>query len=206
MAQRVFGITGGIASGKSQVELFLSRFFPVIDADQVAREVVAPGSEGLAAVVAAFGEGVLLANGGLDRGKMRGLISRDREAQLRLNGILHPRIGVTILEKLEALGDALPVFVSAALMIESGSYKRYEAVILVTAPLEIRVRRLLVRDGMDEALARQLIEKQMPDEEKRRFATVEVVNDGDLACLESRVRACLQQLKVDLPQAGAAFS
>jgi len=192
---RAVGITGGIASGKSAVEALLSAF-PVIDADRVSREVVAPGQPGLQAIVDAFGDGVLQEDGQLDRSKLRHWIARDAEAQKRLNSILHPIIGEAIEAKLAELAKEPVVFVSAALMLETGSYRRYDDVILVTAPESIRLERLMARDGMSQATARQLMAKQWSDSRKREFATVEIVNDSDFATLAARTRAALAELGI----------
>lgn len=192
---RVIGITGGIASGKTAVENFLAAF-PVINADDVSREVVAPGQPGLAAIVEHFGEEILQADGTLNRKALRRIIARDQAAQQQLNQMLHPRIGAAIQAKLAALQHEPVVFVSAALMMETGSYQRYDAVILVSAPTEIRLARLLARDQMDVEVAKALMAKQWPDEKKRPLATVEIVNDGDLELLLQRTQAALATLGI----------
>lgn len=192
---RVLGLTGGIASGKSAVADLLSSV-PHIDADQVSRQVVAPGRDGLAAVVAAFGTDVLTDKGTLNRGKLRQMIATDREHQTRLNQILHPRIRQEIQRQLHTLAaeEHDVALVSAALMLETGSYRDYDAVILVTAPEPVRLKRLLARDGMDAATARQLMAKQWSDERRRPYATVEIVNDGDMATLRHRTAAAMAKL------------
>lgn len=192
---RAVGLTGGIASGKSAVESLLYAF-PVIDADRVSREVVAPGQPGLAAIVNAFGEGVLQPDGQLDRAKLRRWIAEDGRAQTRLNAILHPLIGAAIEAKMASLKEEPVVFISAALMMETGSFRRYDDVILVTAPESIRLERLMARDGMAEETARQLMARQWPDARKRELATVEIVNDGDMAVLADRTRAALAALGI----------
>ncbi|CAM2006906.1 dephospho-CoA kinase [Acanthopleuribacter pedis] len=191
----VVGLTGGIASGKSQVERLLAERFPVIDADVVAREVVAPGQPALAAIAEAFGPSVIADDGALDRARMRVLISENGECRERLNQIVHPRIYQSIEAKLEALRPHhQAAFVSAALMIETGSFRKYDRVLLVTAPAELRLARLQARDGMPEALAQKLMAAQAPDPEKRRHADVEIVNDGDLVALAERTEAALVEL------------
>lgn len=198
---RVFGITGSIAAGKTSVTDMLAAHWPVVDADLVSREVVAPGSLGLAQVAAAFGPEVLDASGALNRTYLRGLIAESGEAQQRLNGILHPLIIAAIKDKLAALQAAghTVAFVSAALMLETGSYRNYDGVVLVTADEEVRLARLLRRDGMDEAAARKLMARQMPEAEKRRFARVVIANDGNLDDLRRETAAALAEL-------GLAFS
>jgi len=196
---RTIGITGGIASGKSVLTELLADY-PVIDADQVSREAVAPGQPGLAAIAREFGPETLLPDGSLDRAKLRDMIARDPSAQKRLNAILHPLIHQAIGDKLAELAasGAELAFVSAALMIETGSYRRYDAVILVTAPFETRLQRLMRRDGMSEEAARGLMARQWTDEQKRPYADVTVVNDGDLEQLRRRAREALAQLGVAL--------
>lgn len=193
---KVFGITGGIASGKSTVESFLQPH-PIIDADQVSRDVVQPGMPGLEQIRAAFGDAMLLQDGTLNRAALRNRIASDGAAQQQLNHILHPIIIAEIKARLAKLAENHAVaFVSAALMMESGSFRNYDGVILVTAPAGVRLARLLERDGMAEASARALMARQMPDEEKRKFCTVEIVNDGDLEALARKTREALARLGI----------
>ncbi len=193
---KVYGLTGSIASGKSTVAELLQLYWPVIDADQVSRDVVRLGSEGLAAVVEAFGEEVLLADGTLDRKRLRLLIATDDMQRKRLNDLMHPRIAVEIkrqLEELSASGHDLAI-VSAALMLETGSYRGYDKVILVVSPKASRLLRLLSRDGMDEASAKSLMAKQMPDEQKRSYTDLVIENDGTLAQLAERTWCLMSSL------------
>ncbi len=195
---RVIGLTGGIASGKSSVSNIL-KHYPHVDADLVSRRVVSPGMPGLQQIFATFGSKILHEDGRLDRGAMRSLIARDSQAQQQLNAILHPIIIDAIkqeLKALEAQGEAL-AFVSAALMMESGSYKNYDAVILISAPWEIRLKRLLERDGMDRGAAILLMNRQWRDEKRRSLATCEIINDGSLEDLKARTREALEKLDID---------
>lgn len=185
---RVYGLTGSIASGKSAVAALLEAYWPVIDADLVSREVVRLGSEGLAAVVAAFGSEILLEDGSLDRAGLRRRIALDEAARQCLNGIMHPRIAAAVqgrLGDLAAEGHELAI-VSAALMLETGSFRNYDRVILVCSPAETRLQRLLARDGMDEASARRLMASQMAEETKRQYTDLVIENDGNLAELRDR--------------------
>jgi dephospho-CoA kinase len=185
---KTVGLTGGIACGKSTVATILrARGIPVVDADVVAREVVARGTPGLQAVAARFPGAV--ADGALDRAALRDVVSRSDEARRDLEAILHPLIGARILEMLAALerGGAPLAFVEAALMIETKSYRRYDAVVVVAASPDAQLRRLMVRDGMREEDARRFIATQMPLVEKKKLATVVIDNDGDLAALEAAV-------------------
>ena len=198
---RTVGVTGGIASGKSAVCRLLAPY-PVIEADQVARDMVAPGSEGLAQVVEAFGQDILQADGHLDRRAMRNRIAQSTEAQQKLNQLLHPLIRKSIAQQIEDLartGETI-AFVSAALMLETGSYKHYQGVLLVTCPESIRLQRLVQRDGMDETAAKNLMAKQWPDEKKTPFATAIIANDSDFNALKSRTWTALKTMSIPLPK------
>lgn len=198
---QTYGITGSIASGKSTVAHLLEQYWPVIDADVVARDVVAVNSEGLAAVVAAFGPEILQQDGSLDRVKLRGLIAAQASAQQQLNQIMHPRIADMIVQQLRTLAEqgCELAFVSAALMLETGSYQRYGGVILVCAPETVRFQRLLARDHMDETSARQLMARQMPDAKKRGYTDLIIENDSTLEALEARTRSLMAGLGWPLP-------
>lgn len=198
---QTFGLTGGIASGKSTVAGMLAAY-PHIDADLVSREVVKPGTPGLSQIEAAFGGEVLTSDGKLDRARLRAIIAASKPAQQKLNAILHPIIIQTIKDHLESLKKAgEPIaFVSAALMMESGSYKNYDAIILVTAPEAMRLERLLARDGMDLESARNLMAKQWTDEKRSALATVEIANTGDLDHLRQETRKALKKLGIVEPE------
>lgn len=186
----VVGLTGGIASGKSTVGRRLAALgVPVIDADRVARDVVAPGEPALRAIVQAFGPTALDTDGALDRAGMRARIAGDPEARRTLEAITHPAIFLRIAEGLQALaaaGEPVAV-VEAALMVETGSYRNYGDVVVVTCTPESQLRRLMKRDGMDEAAARALIATQLPLADKVAVATHVLHNDGDLASLMAQV-------------------
>jgi dephospho-CoA kinase len=191
---KTVGLTGGIASGKSTVaRLLIARGHPVLDADQIAREVVAPGTEGLAEVALRFGGGVLAADGSLDRRALRDLVASSPEARRDLERITHPRIAAVVLERLALLSAAgTPLaFVEAALMVETGSSRRYDALVVVVAEPAIQLARLMARDAMDEASARRFIATQMPLEEKVSHATFVIHNSGDEAALAREVDAML---------------
>ena len=199
---KVYGLTGNIASGKSAVCHFLKeRGIPYIEADEVAREVVNPGSEGLRLVIDTFGPSFLLPNGSLDRAALRGHIANSLQAQQKLNQILHPLIAQSIQDKLEhfrATGTDC-VVVSAALMVESGSYRDYDAILFVSASPELRLARVLARDSMDEATARNLMAKQWSDDKKRHYANAVIENEGSLELLFQRVREAFAVLGHPLP-------
>jgi len=168
------GLTGSIGVGKSFVaSVFIELGCHVLDADQTAREVVMPGTRGLQALVDAFGQDILTTDGTLDRKRLGALIFADQSQRERLNHILHPFIIVRQDEILNAWESEDPDgigIVDAALMIESGGYKRFDKLIVVHCRPEVQLERLMLRDKLsrDEALRR--INSQMPQEEKQKFA------------------------------------
>jgi dephospho-CoA kinase len=187
----IVGLTGGIAAGKSTVARILTGMgVPVIDADQVARAVVARGEPALASIVDTFGPGVLAADGTLDRAALRKRIVRDPDARRRLEAITHPAIRARIAERvreLEQEGRTI-VVVEAALLVETGSYRDYPILVVVTASPEVQVARLVARDGVSEREARDTLRAQLPVEDKEAVATHVIRNDGDRDALEARVR------------------
>lgn len=185
----LFGLTGGIASGKSSVGRRLAaRGLPVIDADLVAREVVGKGSEGLAAVVEAFGPGVLAADGSLDRKSLATVVFGDEAARKRLERILHPRISVRTMQRaseLGAAGEPLACY-EAALLVENGLADAFRPLVVVAAPEGVQVARAAARDAAGEDEVRARIRAQMPLEAKIAVADHVIRNDGSLADLEAR--------------------
>jgi dephospho-CoA kinase len=168
------GLTGSIGVGKSFVtSVFVELGCRVLDADQTAREVVMPGTPGLKALVEAFGEDILTTDGMLDRKRLGALIFADQSKRVLLNHILHPFIIARqdeILNGWEAEDPKGIGIVDAALMIESGGYKRFDKLIVVHCRPEVQLERLMLRDKLsrDEALRR--INSQMPQEEKQKYA------------------------------------
>jgi dephospho-CoA kinase len=145
----------------------------VLDADHAAREVVAPGSKGLSAVVRAFGEGILQKDGTLDRQQLGSLIFDDQGKRQLLNSILHPYVIALQDEQLrewESLDPGGIAVVDAALMIESGGYKRFDKLIVVHCRPEVQIERLLARDKVTREEAQKRIDSQMPQEAKQQFA------------------------------------
>lgn len=178
---RTIGLTGGIACGKSSVAgLLRRRGVPVLDADQVARNVLAPGSPGLARVVERFGAAVLQPDGSLDRKALGALVVADPRARADLEGFTHPAIWLAMeswLDGQRAAGAEVAV-VEAALMVETGSYRRYDAMVVVRSRPETQVARLVATRGMEESTAVAWLATQMPMEEKARLADAVVDNDG----------------------------
>jgi dephospho-CoA kinase len=168
------GLTGSIATGKSFVSGVLEELgCRVIDADRVAREVVAPGTEGLRRVVEAFGQKVLTPEGALDRKTLGGIVFADVKLRELLNSILHPLIIAAQDARLREFEEAEPegvAVVDAALMIESGGYRRFDKLIVVHCRPEIQRQRLIERDGISAEEAGRRIAAQMPQGEKLRYA------------------------------------
>ena len=168
------GLTGSIGVGKSFVARVLAELgCHVLDADQVARAVVAPGSAGLSAVVVAFGEGVLQKDGTLDRQQLSSLIFADQSKRQLINSILHPYIIALQDEQLrewEALDSEGIAVVDAALMIESGGFKRFDKLIVVHCRPEVQIGRLMARNNLTREEAQKRIDAQMPQEAKQKFA------------------------------------
>jgi dephospho-CoA kinase len=193
----LFGLTGGIASGKSVVAArFRARGVPVLDADALAREVVAKGSEGLAEVVAAFGPGVLTASGDLDRKRVADIVFHDASARAKLNAITHPRVAALSMQRaaeLGARGEPL-VGYEAALLVENGMYEMLRPLVVVSAPEDVQVARAVVRDTAKEDDVRARIRAQLPLAQKVAVADVVVENTGSLAELEARADDALDQV------------
>jgi dephospho-CoA kinase len=193
----LFGLTGGIASGKSAVATRLrARGLPVLDADALAREVVAAGTEGLAAVVEAFGSAVLTSAGELDRKRIADIVFADPAARAKLNAIVHPRIGaLTALRttELAARGEPLACY-EAALIVENGLAEMFRPLVVVSAPEALQIARSIARDGATEAEARARLSAQMPLATKAAAADIVLENTGTLAELSERTDAMLERI------------
>lgn len=198
MAIRVFGLTGGLASGKSTVAArFRARGVPVIDADQIAREVVEPGSEGLDRVVEAFGEGVLAPDGSLDRAKLGDLVFAAPERRRALNGILHPRIAALSAQRIAALdaaGEPLACY-EAALLVENYLGDAFRPLVVVAVPPEVQIARARLRDGSTEEQARARVAAQLPLATKIAAADHVIDNAGDAAATERRADEVLDAIR-----------
>ena len=193
---RLIGLTGGIATGKSTVSRRLAeRGLPVIDADQLAREVVAPGQPALAEIAQRF-PGVVSADGVLDRKALGARIFADPSERAALNAITHPRIQQAVVERSIALAEAgAPVAVyDAPLLIENRLHEDLDGVILVVAPPEVQRARLMARDGSGAPDAEARIAAQLPLTEKRRHATWLIDNGGSLEATLAQVDALADTL------------
>ncbi len=185
----VIGLTGGIASGKSVVAAILrDEQIEVVDADRLAREVVAPGSEGLQEVVTAFGAGILNADGGLDREALGRVVFADAHARQRLEAITHPRIGRLSAERLTAAqrGSGAYVVYEAPLLVETGAHRRFAALVVVSATSATQIARAASRDGLDHVDAQARIAAQLPLLTKTEVADWVIENDGSLEDLRTR--------------------
>ncbi len=181
------GLTGGIGSGKSTVAALLAaRGAVVVDADRIAREVLDPGTPGLAAVVGAFGPGVLTADGALDRGALASVVFSDPEARARLDGIVHPLVRARAQEVVAQAPPDAVVVQDVPLLVETGQAGQYDVVVVVEADLETRVARLLLR-GLGEDDARARIAAQATDEQRRAVADVVLDNSGSPDALAEQV-------------------
>jgi dephospho-CoA kinase len=178
---RVIGLTGGIATGKSSIaRFFQAKGALVIDADQLAREAAEPGSRGLAEVVAAFGKGVLAADGRLDRQRLGVLVFSDSRKRRQLEGILHPEIKRLAEEQIARAAETgrRVLFYMAPLLIEAGVTDRVDEVWVVTVRPEVQLERLVLRDGISRDEAQRIIDSQMPLAEKEKQGRVVIDNSG----------------------------
>ncbi|MGW3138905.1 dephospho-CoA kinase [Streptomyces sp. NPDC001139] len=183
------GLTGGIGAGKSEVSRLLVECGAVlIDADRIAREVVEPGTPGLAAVVDAFGPDVLTADGTLDRPRLGSIVFADPEKLALLNSIVHPLVGARSRELEEAAAEDAVVVHDVPLLAENGLAGLYDVVIVVDASPETQLDRLVRLRGMTEEDARARMAAQATREKRREIADVVIDNDVPLEELRSRVR------------------
>ncbi|MVO98438.1 dephospho-CoA kinase [Paenibacillus lutrae] len=185
------GLTGGIACGKSTVSAMLVRRGAVlIDADQIAREVVEPGSPVLAEVAAHFGQDILLPDGSLHRKKLGEYVFRSEEARKKLESFLHPSIRRLMKERMEASERDFPdklVVVDVPLLYESGLEGMFSHVMVVYVPREVQLKRLMVRDTLTEEQAEARLEAQWPIERKKELADILIDNSGAFEETEKQV-------------------
>jgi dephospho-CoA kinase len=192
------GLTGNVASGKSEVaRVWAGMGVPVVSADDLAREAVAPGSPGLRAVVEAFGTGVLASNGTLDRAGVREMVFRDPEARARLEAILHPRIrALRDAWVRERAREGAPLVVSEVpLLYEAGLEGEFDVVVVVHADSGDRRRRLIESRGIGAKDAERIMAAQGDPDEKRRRADHVIVNDGSLEELRARAGALVDRIR-----------
>lgn len=189
------GLTGGIASGKSTVSAMLAEHGAVIiDADQIAHEVVAKGTPGLDRVVEAFGPQVLTPEGEMDRPKVGEIVFSDAEKRKVLEGIVHPLVFERIVELEQGAAEDAVVVHDIPLLAETGAANTFDAVIVVDAPEEVQVERMLRDREMDEAEARSRIAAQADREARRAIATYVVENTGSIEDLRHQVTEVFESL------------
>lgn len=193
------GLTGGIGSGKSTVSGILRKLGArIIDADVLAREVLEPGRPAYTETIGLFGKRILGSDGRIDRKALANIVFGDPDKRKLLEGIVHPRVfeeEARIAAGIEADEPGAVVFFDAALLIEAGAHSRMDRVVLVWCRPETQLDRLVIRCGMSREDAILRLNAQMPLEEKKRYATHIVDNDGDLEVTERQVRALYRELK-----------
>ena len=198
----IVGLTGGYASGKSTVtKMFVELGAALIDADQLAREVVEPEKAAWFEIVAHFGKGILLGNREIDRKALGEIVFRDREERERLNAIVHPRVLEEELRAIEKIREREPeaiVILSVPLLIESDHYRHCDKIIVVTVDEEIHIKRLMERDGFTREEAIRRISAQIPLSEKVGYADFVVDNSGSIENTERQVKEAFSSLNIDL--------
>ncbi len=185
------GLTGGIGSGKSTVaEMLVDRGAVLVDADQVAREVVVPGTAGFDEIVEHFGEGVVADDGTLDRGRIADIVFHDDDARRALNDITHPKVGEEMMRRVSEAPDDAIVVMDVPLLAEGDPERArgYGAVLVVEAPRDVRLQRLEAR-GMDRSDAEARMARQASDADRRAIATHVLDNGGTLEQLEAQVES-----------------
>ncbi|MFD9220754.1 dephospho-CoA kinase [Streptomyces sp. NPDC060064] len=189
------GLTGGIGAGKSEVSRLLVSYGAVlIDADKIAREVVEPGTPGLAAVVEAFGPEILAADGTLDRPRLGSIVFSDPDRLAALNAIVHPLVGARSMELEGTAGPDAVVIHDVPLLTENNLAPLYDLVIVVDASPETQLDRLVRLRGMAESEARARMAAQATREQRRAIADLVIDNDGPLEQLEPQVRKVWAEL------------
>ncbi len=196
---RVVGLTGGIASGKSTVSAMLRELgAEVIDADVLAREAVAPGTEGLRAVAERFGAEILKPDGSLDRERLGARVFSSAEDRAALNALLHPRIQALARERAQTAHTergARVVFYDAPLIVENGMQGLFDGLVVVSLPREFQLERLMARNALSREAAEARLASQLPLEEKVRHATFIVDNAGTLSQTRAQVERLWEELR-----------
>ena len=193
---QIIGITGGIASGKSTVSLYLQELgFTIVDADLASRAVVEPGEEAYHQVVKAFGEDILLTDGNIDRVKLGSIIFNDQEKRLLLNGIVHPAVRNWMRVKTEAAlaSGEETVFMDIPLLFESKLTFMVDKTLLIYVDEQVQLERLMNRNGLSETEALARINSQMPLADKKALADAVIDNNGDINETKRQVKAILSE-------------
>ncbi len=195
----IIGLTGSIASGKSTVSSMLKRKgFPIVDADEIARQVVEPGSPVLTEISRAFGQDVLQADGSLNREKLGELIFNDKEKRLQLNGIIHPAIRKEMFRQKEEwlASGARTVIMDIPLLFESKLQSLVDKIIVVSVTPEIQKERLIARNVLSEEEADARIQSQMPVKEKEKEADAVLYNNHTVEQTEEQLERLLLEWKM----------
>jgi dephospho-CoA kinase len=190
----LIGLTGNIATGKSQVAQMLAELGArVIDADKVAHEVMQPTGPAYNAVVQAFGRGILAADGSIDRARLGAIVFRDPAALRQLETLVHPATAAEVDRRIAQAVEPV-VIVEAIKLIEAGMHRHYDALWVVTAPRPLQIARLVAMRGLTDEEAALRVDAQPPQEEKAALADRVIVNDGDLDQLRTKVEAAWAQI------------
>lgn len=200
MRTRVIGLTGGIGSGKSTVAAMLRELgAPVVDADRLARQVVEPGQPAYEEIVREFGPEVLAPDGAIDRKRLGEIVFGDEAKRRRLNAITHPRIAEAAqAEVARHVAQGAPiVFYEAALLVENGLHRALDGLVVVTAPPETQLRRVMARDDVSEKAARARMDAQLPLADKLAVATHVIDNSGSLEETRRQVVRLWQTLRAE---------
>jgi dephospho-CoA kinase len=194
----VFGLTGGICSGKSTASRYIAKHgIPVVDADLIAREVVVPGSPALEALIATFGKQYLTAEGELDRAKLGELVFNDHEARRILDALMLPSIGLRAKQQIDRHkenGHQLICY-DAALIIEAGLADQYRPLILTYCEPELQIQRLMKRNSLSREQAEARVKTQMSSQDKLKYADLPVSTDGSLEETETQINNIILALK-----------
>ncbi|MFJ8068051.1 dephospho-CoA kinase [Peribacillus sp. NPDC096447] len=193
---QIIGITGGIASGKSTVSLYLQELgFTIVDADLASRAVVEPGEEAYHQVVKAFGEDILLTDGNIDRVKLGSIIFNDQEKRLLLNSIVHPAVRNWMRLKTEAAlsSGEETVFMDIPLLFESKLTFMVDKTLLIYVDEQVQLQRLMNRNGLSEKEALARINSQMPLADKKALADAVIDNNGDINETKRQVKSILSE-------------
>lgn len=191
------GLTGNIATGKSEVARMLARLGArVIDADEVAHEVMQPSGPAYGGVVEAFGPQILTAGGAIDRARLGEIVFRDPAALRRLEAAVHPAVIAEVGQRIAHASEPV-VVVEAIKLIEAGMHRHYDALWVVTAPRSLQIARLMAARGLTAAEAALRVDAQPPQEAKAALADRVIHNDGDLDDLHNKVEAAWEQIRRD---------
>ncbi|RMG48954.1 MAG: dephospho-CoA kinase [Acidobacteria bacterium] len=195
------GLTGGIGSGKSTVAALLrAHGLPVVDADEIVHELLAPGGAAVPPVLAAFGDAVRAPDGGVDRKALGRIVFGDAAARRRLEAIVHPLVAEASRERLRTAAERSPggvVVYDAALLVETGRYEEFDRLVVVTAPREAQIARIAERDGLSRKEAEARVAAQMPLEEKVRLADYVIDNGGPPEKTAEQTRHLVRRLLED---------